>query len=114
VRRISSTSDGDTVTAVVALSLAAVVTYLLRAGMTLNRMGSASAPEWSWMAFVAPAVLTAILTSALVLDHGELVRPPVAEPLAMLAALVGVRRTGNVSVALAVGFPVFWIVGAIG
>ena len=101
-------------TAVVAFWLAAVVTYLLRSGTTLTRTGSSDPRPASWIALVTPAVLTAMLASALLLDHGELVRPRLAELLAVLAAIVGVRRTANVSVALAVGLPVFWLVGALG
>ncbi len=101
-------------TAIIAFSLAAVVTFLLRSSMTLTGAASASTSRTSWIALVSPAVLTAMLASALFVDHGELVRPHFDELLAIIAALIGVRRTGNVSVALAIGLPVFWLAGALG
>ena len=100
-------------TAVLAFSLAAAVTFLLRSSMTLTGAAADAPPPAAWIALVTPAVLTAMVASALLLDHGELVRPQIADLLAILAAIVAVRRTGNVSVALAVGLPVFWLVGAV-
>jgi branched-subunit amino acid transport protein len=102
------------VTAVIAFTLAAVVTFLLRSSMTLTGAASAATPPASWIALVSPAVLTAMLASALFVDHGVLVRPQFDELLAIVAALIGVRRTGNVSVALVIGLPIFWLAGALG
>ena len=110
----SSGRDGHTVNAVLAFSVAGAVTFLLRSSMILAGMGTGSPRPARWIALVTPAVLTAMLVSALVVDHGVVTRPPIAEPLAILAAVVGVRRFGNVSVALAVGLPVYWLAHALG
>ena len=101
-------------TAVTAFTLAAVVTFLLRSSMTLTGAVATSTRPAQWIALVSPAVLTAMVASALFVDQGHLVRAPIAELAAILAAVIGVRRTGNVSVALAIGLPVFWLVGALG
>lgn len=101
-------------TAVIAFTLAAVVTFLLRSSMTLTGATSASERVTSSIALVSPAVLTAMIASALLLDHGELVRPSIGETLAIGSAIVCVRRTGNVSFALAVGLPAYWIAAVIG
>ena len=101
-------------TAVVAFSLAAVVTYLLRSGMTLTPAGWAANRQESWGALVSPAVLTAMVLTALVLDHGDVVRPALAEMLAIIAAIDGDRRSGNMSVALVARHPAVWLVGVFG
>lgn len=101
-------------TALIAFALAALVTFLLRSSMTLVGAASASPRAGRWIALVSPAVLTAMVASALLLDHGEVVRPVLGEVLAVGAGVLAVRKTGNVSMALAVGLPVYWIATAIG
>lgn len=102
-------------TAVLAFTLAALVTFLLRSSMTLAKVaaGSTTSSVRSWIALVSPSVLAAMVASALLIDHGQLVRPRIAETLAIAVAMLAVRRTGNVSLALAVGMPVYWLAAAI-
>lgn len=95
-------------TAVIAFSIAAAVTFLLRSSMTWAGGAVASPRVAAWIALVTPAVLTAMVASALVLDHGVVHRPGVADATAVVVAIVAVRRTGNVSTALLVGLPVYW------
>ena len=93
-----------------AFAVAAVITFGLRSAMTLvGDRGSSSSPMGQAIGLVAPAVLTAIVAATLLLDHGELVQPRLVEAAAVLAAIIAVRRTSNVSMALAVGLPVYWL-----
>lgn len=95
--------------AIVAFTLAAVVTFLLRSSMTLAGAASASSRIGSWIALVSPAVLMAMVASALFLDHGRMVSPRLGEAFAIGVAVLAVRKTGNVSMALAVGLPIYWL-----
>jgi len=93
-----------------AFTCAAAVTFVLRSSMTWSGLGAGSDGVRAWIALVTPAVLTAMVASALFLDHGQLERPDPAEVLAIVAAVVVVRRTRNVSTALLVGLPIYWLV----
>ena len=96
-----------------AFTLAAVATYFLRSSMILLS-GSANSPRLTKaIRFVAPAVLAAIIASAVFLDRGALRQPALAELVALVVGLVAVRRTGNVGMALFVGLPVFWALSAL-
>jgi branched-subunit amino acid transport protein len=93
-----------------AFAVAAAITFMLRAAMTLvGDRSSAESPLNQAIGLVSPAVLTAIVASTLLLDQGQLIRPHVVEVFAVIAAIVAVRRTRNVSAALAVGLPVYWV-----
>jgi branched-subunit amino acid transport protein len=95
---------------ILAFAVAAVITFMLRSAMTLvGDRSLASSPLSEAIGLVSPAVLTAIVASTLLLDQGQLTRPHLVEVAAVIAAIVAVRRTGNVSIALAVGLPVYWI-----
>lgn len=96
---------------------AAAVTFLLRSTMTWMTPSGVPSDRLgvnSWIVLVTPAVLAAMVASALLVDHGALARPDGAEILAVGAAVVAVRRTRNVSMALFVGLPVFWLIGLLG
>ena len=97
-------------TTLAAFAIAAVITYLLRASMTIagDRLLSSPTLETA-IGLVSPAVLSAMVVSALVLDHGQLAAPGLVETVAVAAAVLAVRKTGNVSMALAVGLPVYWL-----
>jgi branched-subunit amino acid transport protein len=97
-------------TTIAAFALAGVITYLLRCSMVLfgNRLASSTVAE-STIRLITPAVLTAIVASALLLQHGEIARPDLPGMLAVAAAVVAVRRTSNVGLALAVGLPTYWV-----
>lgn len=99
-------------TTIITFAIAAAVTYLLRSSMMIagDRLTSSPAVE-SAIGLVSPAVMTAIVASALLLDHGRIALPDLASVLAVGGAIVAVRRTGNVSTALAIGLPIYWIVG---
>lgn len=101
-------------TAVLAFTIAAAVTFLLRSSMTLVGVTAASSRVRAQVALVSPAVLTAMIASALFLDHDQFVWPPAGEALAIGSAALAVSRTGNVAVAMAVGLPVYWLGGAFG
>lgn len=91
-------------------ALAGAGTYLLRVSMVL---GGGRLPATDWIerrvTMVVPAVLAALLVSALFVSNGE---RQVADPVeigAVAAALFAVSRTGNINAALAVGLPIYWI-----
>lgn len=90
-------------------ALAGAGTYLLRASMVL--VGD-RATFGSWLehrlALVGPAVLGGLLTAAVATSGGAVTRPDPATLIAVVAALVVVRRTGNLGHALFVGLPVYW------
>lgn len=90
-------------------AVAGSITYALRCSMVVlgDRLHSSAIVE-STIGLVSPAVLCAIIVSALVLDQGRIVAPDLAGVLAVVAAVVAVRRTSNVSMALAVGLPAYW------
>lgn len=93
-------------------AIAAAVTYLLRSSMMIAGDRFASSPTVeSAIGLVSPAVMTAIVASALLLDHGRIGLPDLASVLAVGGAIVAVRRTANVSMALVVGLPIYWVVG---
>ena len=58
---------------------------------------------------VSPAVLTAIITSAHLLDQRAIVQPDPAAGLSVAGAVQAVRRTSNVAMALAVDLPIYWL-----
>ncbi len=97
-------------TTLAAFGLAALMTYLLRSSMTIagDRLLSSTTVAAA-IGLVSPAVLSAMVVSALVLDHGRLSPPVLIETVAVAAAVLAVRKTGNVSMALAVGLPVYWL-----
>jgi len=97
-------------TVIAAFAIAGVATYLLRSSMVLfgNRLASSTGVE-STIRLVTPAVLTAIVASVLLLQHGQIVRPDFRGVLAVTVAVVAVRRTSHVGLALAVGLPTYWL-----
>ena len=97
-------------TTFLAFTVGAAVTYLLRSSMIVGGgrlVGSMRLR--AALGFVTPAVLTAMVMSALLLHHHQLVTPRVADIMAIAGAFVAARRTGNVSLALAVGVPLYWV-----
>lgn len=92
-----------------AMALAGAGTFVLRSSMVLlqERLGSIDWLERR-LALVGPAVLGAIVTSWVAVDDGVAIMPNAVEVVAVAAALVAVRRTGKVGLALGVGLPVYW------
>lgn len=101
-------------TIIISFAVAAAVTYALRSSMMIagDRVISSTAVE-SAVGLVSPAVMTAIIASTLVLDHGQVALPDSASVVSVGAAIVAVRRTGNVSTALVVGLPIYWCVAVV-
>ena len=96
-------------------TLAGVATFFLRSCMNLfgRRLQSSPVIERS-IALVSPAVLAAIVASAIFIDQGALAPPDLVSSLAIVTAAVAVHRTDNVSMALFVGLPVYWVGAATG
>lgn len=93
-----------------AFGLAALATYVLRSCMTMWGDQLLESDQFTFsIALVSPAVLSAIVASAVFLDSGTLVQPHLAELAAIAAAVAIVRRSGNVGHALAAGLPVYWL-----
>jgi len=90
--------------------LGAIATYSLRTVMVLGE-GRSSAIDWVHhnVALVSPAVLAAIVASAVFVANGSIVIPNLAILAAVAAGAYGVHRTGNVAMALAAGLPIYWI-----
>ncbi|MEZ5092844.1 AzlD domain-containing protein [Nocardioides sp.] len=88
-------------------TLAAVVTFALRAWMTVAGGRLVESERFAELtALVTPAVLAAMIASALLLGHGHATTPAVASVAAVVAAFAVVRRTGNVGLGLALGLAV--------
>ncbi|MCB0970340.1 MAG: AzlD domain-containing protein [Acidimicrobiales bacterium] len=99
---------------VATFAAAAIVTFALRASMVVagdRLLGSDRLA--TVIALTSPAVLAAMIASALFVHAGEVIVPAPAEVGALAVAVVAVRRTGNVSAALAAGLPAFWILQAL-
>jgi branched-subunit amino acid transport protein len=102
-------------TTLAAFGIAAAITYLLRSSMTLAGDQLLASPRVEGaIGLVSPAVLSAMVASALLLEGGHLAAPDPVEVAAVACAVVAVRRTGNVSMALAVGLPVCWLGSLVG
>jgi branched-subunit amino acid transport protein len=90
-------------------------TYALRSAMFVL-VGNRQLPTWTArpLAFVGPAAIGALVGGMLLTDHGRFAPPGTAELVAVAAAFVAVRRTGDVAKGMLVGFPVVWALVAIG
>lgn len=96
-------------TTILAFTLAGLVTYALRSTMTLFGQQLLASPRVeSVIGLVSPAALTAIVASAMFLDHGQLTRPHLLSTLAVCCAIAAVHKTNNISMALFVGLPIYW------
>lgn len=91
-----------------------LATYGLRASMFVL-LGGRELSGWldRPMAVIAPAAIAA-LVGAMVLTSGGRI-DPLATPqlVAIVAAFVAVRRSGNVMHAFTAGLPAMWIVAAL-
>jgi branched-subunit amino acid transport protein len=92
---------------------AGVASYLLRISMVAVG-GKAGIPPVLERAtrFAVPAAFAALAATALAplaAAGGDAVAPAVA----IVAAVIAVRRTGNATTALVVGMPVLWLVSAL-
>ncbi len=97
-------------TTIAIFALAGLGTYLLRASMILAPSEVASAP---WLeqriGLLSPAVLAAIVASALFVSDQQVSVPNLVEIVAVIAAIAAVHRTKNISAALLVGLPIYWL-----
>ena len=85
-------------------------TYALRASMFVL-LGDRTLPSWTDtpLALVAPAAIAALVASMTFTQDGHAALASTPELLAIIAAFVATRRTGNVMHAIVVGLPVFWL-----
>jgi branched-subunit amino acid transport protein len=95
--------------------LGGIGTYALRSVMIVNG-GRIAGSDWleGNISLVSPAVLAAIVASSLLVTSGSIELPNPVVLVAMAGAMFAVRRTGNVSAALAVGLPIYWLGAAAG
>lgn len=90
-------------------------TYLFRVAMFLVVDRWSPPPRTAAaLGLVAPAAIAALVASAMLTADHRVSVAPLAELLAIGAAFVVVRRTGNVSHAFFVGLPLVWALTAIG
>lgn len=93
----------------VTFALAGIGTYAIRIAPILLGEHLLSSSIESRIGLIAPAVLAAIVSSALLVGPGGARLPGFVELVAVGSAFAIVRRTGNVGLALAVGFPLYWV-----
>ena len=100
--------------ALATFAVAAAVTYGLRSSMVVagDRLLGSDRLQ-TVIGLTSPAVLAAMVASALFAHGGRVALPALAEVGAVAAAVIAVRRTGNVSTALAAGLPTFWVLQAL-
>lgn len=100
--------------AVVVFAVAALASFGLRSSMVLAG-GDRVSEAWTVrLPLVAPVMLSAIVASSLFIENGRATPPSIAALAAVISAVVGVRRSGSLNAAFAVGFPVFWVLSALG
>lgn len=94
----------------IAFALAGLGTCFIRIAPLLagERLASSPAVECR-VGLIAPAVLAAVVCNALLVGPTGATLPGLVEVVAIGGAFAVVRRTGNVGLALAVGFPIYWI-----
>jgi branched-subunit amino acid transport protein len=92
-----------------------VGTYVMRSAMFVV-LGNQQLPAWTArpLAFVGPAAIGALVGGMVLTDHGRFAMAGTAELVAVAAAFVTVRRTGDVARGMLVGFPVLWALAALG
>ncbi len=96
-------------------AIAGLATYALRSALIVGD-GLVAPDGWvgQRIAFVGPAVLSALVAASLFIDHdGPTIGHP-AEILAVAAAFGVVVKTDNVGLALVIGLPVYWLASALG
>lgn len=100
---------------IVIFALAAAGTYLLRSLVVFgSAIGAGQSMRGTSIDLVSPAVLGAIVVSALFVDESG---PTTADPAALLAvagAVLAARRTNNAGTALLVGLPLYWVAALVG
>jgi branched-subunit amino acid transport protein len=91
-------------------------TYVFRASMILvGARAVAGTGLDRTIALIGPAVVGAIVTGSLFVGpSGGRTWPPASALVALAAAFVAVRRTGNIAAALVVGLPLAWLTTSIG
>lgn len=100
--------------AILVFAIAALASFGLRSSMVLaggERLSDAWAAR---LPLVAPVMLSAIVASSVLVESGRASVPSPAVLAAVIGAVVGVRRTESLHAAFVVGFPVFWVMSALG
>ncbi|GMQ85735.1 MAG: hypothetical protein BMS9Abin07_1303 [Acidimicrobiia bacterium] len=103
--------------------IAAVVVLIIGIGTYLERMsfigiiGDREVPEWALLPlrYVAPAVFAALVAPAVLLQSGDLVLAPSANPraLATVIALAVAWRTRSVAATIVTGMAALWLLQAV-
>ena len=100
-------------TLLVTFVLAIAGTYVVRSSMVLgaDRLPIVSTWLLPRLHLIAPSVLAALVATSVLGATGTVALPSAGSLLAITAAFVAVRRTGNPVAALAAGLPVYWLTG---
>lgn len=102
-------------TPLVIFGFAAIGTFALRVGMVVGEGRLArTARLQDHVVLVSPAVLAAIVASALSMSNGGVVLPDPVVVAAVGTGAYAVYRTGNVAASLLIGLPVYWLAGLAG
>ena len=90
-------------------------TYAFRS-VAFALVGTRGLPGWTDrpLALVAPAAISALVATMVFTDHGVPMVPGLPETVALAATFVVVSRTGNVAAGMVCGFPVLWVLSAVG
>ena len=93
----------------------ALATFGLRILMTIGdgRLPGTERVERS-LVYMSPAVLAAIVISAVFLSNGSVATPNLVVVTAIVVGAAAARRTGNVAAAMAAGLPIYWIAALAG
>ncbi len=101
---------------------AAIVILAIGVGTYLERLsfigiiGDREVPEWALipLRYVAPAVFAALVVPAVLMQEGDLVLAPTANPraLATVIALAVAWRTRSVAATITVGMGALWLLQA--
>ncbi len=97
-------------TTFVIFALGGIGTYLLRIAVSVSGRG-AGGSAWieRHISLVSPAILAAIVASAVLLSDGQINPPNIVVIAAIGCGAYAVHRTGNIAASLAVGLPIYWI-----
>lgn len=95
------------------VAMVALGTYLMRSSVILLAAGRGIPQQWeSVLRLIPPAVLSALVANALVLDGGD-IRPFGPWYVALAIAAVVAARTRSAGWTLLVGMPAVWGLSAI-
>ncbi len=102
-------------TVLLTFALGGLVTFGLRSTMIFcgGRLSTSQRAELA-IGLISPAVLSAIVASSLFLNRSDVALPASADFLAVVLGGLAAHRTKNISMALLVGLPTYWLACAVG